>query len=118
MFDLIDAVIEWAEEEDAKGPMSAWDQEIWGVEKSCGTAYCIAGKVAANAGWRPADGSFSMLEKDGVYELTSCVATEILGIDHEDAEYLFNAENSLKELKEIRDAIARRNGHPTKWSRK
>lgn len=52
-FDIIDAQIAWAEAEEAKGAMSAWRQGDWLTDDApCGTAYCIAGHIAYDAGYR------------------------------------------------------------------
>src|SRR5690606_18006810 len=55
-------VVAWAKQEAKKGEHSTWDQSVWawGVtsdrfsgglqEADCGTAFCIAGKLCADAG--------------------------------------------------------------------
>lgn len=50
----IDAHIEWARTEEAKGKLSAWYQGRWAKDDApCGTAYCIAGHTMAQEGYFP-----------------------------------------------------------------
>lgn len=127
-FDLIDQEIDWAETEEAKGEMSAWDQEVWAVDDApCGTAYCIAGHVAAGAGWRPTvrlylSGSqeldyVNLINDDGEEWEVDAISSEILGIETtwNYADDLFRSDNTLEDLKRIRDNFAESEGVPTKW---
>ena len=50
----IDALIDWAETEHAKGTASGWEQNDFATprpESDCGTADCIAGKWGIDHGW-------------------------------------------------------------------
>ena len=112
-FDLIDEQIAWAEAEEAKGDMSAWNQSDWVDNAPCGTAYCIAGHVVfshpdvevvfPNLGY---DASVGVVYFDGRPQLVADVAQEVLGLGTCCASDLFDAYNTIDDLKYIRDGIA------------
>lgn len=126
-FDLIDQEIDWAETEESKGEMSAWDQGVWAVDYApCGTAYCIAGHVAAGAGWRPTVRLYpsgaqvldyaNLINDDGEEREVDDISSEILGIDPCNyADDLYSSDNTLEDLKRKRDNLAESEGVPTKW---
>ena len=125
-FDLIDKHIAWAEAEEAKGEMSAWNQQRWVTNDApCGTAYCIAGHVAVEAGWKPVpyNGTF---RKGGNTAFADAIGVEVLGLegytvyddDPDEPGYpdLFLPLNGIVDLKRIRDEYAEEEGFPLKYS--
>lgn len=111
---LLRKAVEWAESE-ARKPIeqSEWCQEFFAVlgrriGRDCGTAYCIAGYVAEQAGLPSFD--------------SSVTAMNLLGIELEDAwgnfdwdertghHGLFAASNSIEDVREIAEQIARKYG--------
>jgi hypothetical protein len=105
-----------------------WRQDSWFYQGDggCGTAACLAGTVVLQAGWKPTawstagDGSRSSAEavRDGEHQDVEEIAMEILCGDRsawKDPDYtpdeqtcqdLFEARNSLDDIKTIRDEIA------------
>lgn len=70
-----------------------YDQTAYGSPTSCGTAHCIAGHAAAISGCQPNDwGMWSTVRAPGREELrdTHDVAAELLGLNAEEADDLFN----------------------------
>lgn len=128
-FDLIDAEIAWAEAEEAKGEMSAWNQGNWVTTNApCGTAYCIAGHLAAQDGWQPAQVQWWYgIDRENWRKARSrrkiwLLGADLLGIKarrfwggEEDLPYLFTSSNTVADLKRIRDNYARAEGYPTKY---
>lgn len=136
-FDLIDDEIAWAESEKAKGVMSAWNQDEWAINYApCGTAFCIAGHVAARVGhidWGTNGNARSVIAvtmPNGEDREIWSVATETLGLTayqewypEEDGDMegfnpgdLFSGSNSIRDLKRIRDQYAELEGVPTKYN--
>ncbi len=106
---LLDALA-WArhqEELRLAGERSEWDQTDWIKVTSCGTSCCIAGRVVLTNGWKPIDsGSSGMIANEyGVFREVDDVARELLGITHEEAYYLFLAENTLADVEEIIEGL-------------
>jgi hypothetical protein len=78
----------------------------------CGTAYCVAGKVVTDAGYKPvysftfgtgnigevADGE----ETYGISEL----ASELLGVTYEDGNRLFASHNTAQDIRKVAEEIA------------
>lgn len=105
---LLRKAVEWAESEARKPEVECeWYQGHfmvpgYEIDRTCGTAYCIAGHVASDAGMWPENG--------GVDE----VAMDLLGIKFEDAwcdEYgLFCSWNDIEDVRRIAEQIARKYG--------
>src|SRR5690606_1799762 len=88
-----------------------WDNEEL-VEKAlsagtaCGTSCCIAGKVALDAGWKPASGvGGAAVLRDGEFRTVRDVAIELLGLSEDDATRLFYGLNSIYDLYRIANEI-------------
>jgi len=89
MFDKVAKAIEDSPER--------YDQNDYAVEKSCGTAYCIAGWTAYLDGWQfdiGDDGWFSdWVHKTGTdireEKLIDVVAEELLGVSNAESDVLF-----------------------------
>jgi hypothetical protein len=110
------ALARWAAGEDTKrrlGLPNEWNQTHWFrrpdaaegtvTDTECGTACCIAGKVAAEDGGKPRFpfGSIvtgEVLMPDGTSHHVRNYAKEALGLDEEQAERLFEAGNSLEDV--------------------
>lgn len=122
--ELLDKIIAKIEEQP-----ESWDQEFYARKKDdspCGTAYCVAGWAAVLSGrtfnWQEPiiPREWSTLE-DKVYfsdypeHLTdgahvAWYAQNMLVLSDEDADALFDCANTLDEIKEMRDNLAR-NGY-------
>ncbi len=121
----LEGLLAWAEAEHAKklaGLPSEWDQGHWAIQRpdgtpiaaSCATACCIAGKTVAALG-----GRFLL---DDVYDRGYQTATEAelpsgdvvdvedfarlhLGLDYEQAEALFDGDNTIHDVRRIITAL-------------
>lgn len=121
---LLRKALEWAEEE-AEKPFaeSQWRQASWVVgpgralvnpqgeyETKCGTAYCFAGWTAYATLGEHEDLRLGgdILDKTTGKRVTHCEdrAIEELGITPAEADALFYADNSIKRLRKIAEAIA------------
>jgi hypothetical protein len=113
---LLRKAVEWAESEAAK-PVeeSEWFQTFYHVagkeiDRSCGTAYCIAGWTVHEHG--QGDVGLSTLTDQQI----SDAARDLLGIDDGDAwgiicePGLFDPNNSIEDVREIAESIARKYG--------
>lgn len=116
----LQGLLAWAEgeaEKAAQGKPSQWDQTIWSNE--CGTSCCIAGKVALEEGLTPRvstfyprtvrnfvtpDGDFVTPDGDSVDP--SDFAQDKLGLTLEQADALFEENNTLSDLRHIIGKIA------------
>lgn len=108
--------VEWVESENRKPKAeSEWYQGYYAVgglmiERTCGTAHCLAGFIAEQDGGHRIDA----LMIDGDYG--GQVAIDLLGITNrdawgdDDAFGLFTAGNTVEEIREIAETIARRYG--------
>ena len=111
----IDALIDWAETEHAKGTASGWDQNDFATprpESDCGTAYCIAGKWGIDHGWtfqfrhrnlpvwRAPDGSMS-----GTPSVDAADALGIPRLGYTADRHLFEASNTIEDLRRIADGL-------------
>jgi len=91
--------------------------------QGCGTAMCLAGTIAWQAGWKPISPEdwstttddygnpvkiCALVAKDGVDRHVGTLARELLGLDGDDADNLFGAYNTLADLRRIRDELAER----------
>lgn len=96
-----------------------WGQRDWFYrgDGGCGTAACLAGTIALLDGWQPTswcpkwDGgeSSGSAVKDGVEDYVENIATAILGIrpaPGPDLHPLFEVENTLDDIKRVRDELA------------
>ena len=149
-------LLAWAEDEHEKalrGEPSQWDQSDWiDVEdiyyspdqeqalaawEPCGTACCIAGKVALEAGGRPAlkrsssgfvhvSGSAVDLPDGRENVLVEDLAADILGLSSDVAALLFNGSNDIHDLRVLisalnsgvtdRDELCDLNGRGQRWA--
>lgn len=129
---LLRKVVEWVEEQEALTEGRVWYQEAWLADASdeelsslndayvsCGTVYCVAGKIALDAGWRimhTADGRINdwTVEKDGMQMEVRSVAARELGLEADvlvydpstDVERLFEASNSAARVRAVAEDIA------------
>lgn len=136
-FSKLDAAIDWAIEEDAKakrGEVSLWDQRYWASQSpvDCGTACCLAGNIVSREGgkfagfyegelwdegadmWVTVLVSWKAVDGEGRWHEIDEWATEIL----ETTQYvysIFGAENTIDDIKSIRDDWAEDEGVPTRW---
>lgn len=112
---LIRKYVEWVEAQEKLQHGRQWYQGNWflditkeiqedGFEQwSCGTACCVAGKVVMDHGWLPYSESY--VEKDGEKRIVWILAAELLGIDHDDADRLFDGDNDARRIREIAEEI-------------
>lgn len=77
-------------------------QEMWFSENDCGTAACFAGWAcllsgleAVNAGCRSAE----VTTPHGVHGVAAVEAKKLLGITHDEADIIFDANNSADMLR-------------------
>ena len=123
----LDDAIEWAAREDAGRHVDGdprWDQGEWLVVDECGTACCIAGRIALAAGWVP-----DVDDQTGGYRIgrirnpeagkTGYVvetADRIIIGDYADysgsvpyniVSELYDSGNDLDDIRSYRDALAR-----------
>lgn len=113
--DRLEALYAWAAEQDAlrrAGLPSHWDQGnwiVWGTD--CGTACCIAGKVALEDGGQPLDRSGALSEfvilMDGEVTEIDAHAERVLGLTRDQASALFEGDNDLADLRVVIDAVGR-----------
>lgn len=106
----IAALIVWAETESlAEGGQCRWNQQYFAARHpDCGTTYCIAGQCCIQAGvemryvGRYIYGGWEMTydttEEDRTVDV---VASEILGLNRGQACLLFDANNTIDDLKHI-----------------
>lgn len=116
--DKLIEVVKWAAGEDAKqklGLPSEWEQGYWlsyrgegtgiGANGFCGTACCIAGKVALDDGWRPppelsawrGNVGATVIKNDEVRSVGP-LAREILGLTENQADRLFSGDNTYEDV--------------------
>lgn len=113
---LLRKVVEWVEWQDALYEGKEWYQGTWFyqsffVEETewCDSAMCVAGKVATDAGWMPtmvASYYDSCVVKDGEKRLVWDVAAELLGLEQEVADTLFDGDNEAHDIRRIAEGIA------------
>jgi hypothetical protein len=120
---LLRKTLEWAHEEwnkKLRGEISEWAQGTWmtsttniyGTERTvealragtaCGTACCIAGKVALDDGWHQ-DGMSGLggtLRRDGETDNAFDIGQELLGLNADQAAALFSGYNTIYSLYRI-----------------
>lgn len=123
--------VEWVEWQDSLpdgDPQKEWMQSAWTVRLdkirkdfapeewsvlvganrfTCGTTYCIAGRIAADEGWKPHGRHVvSMVERDGDVAAIRVVAAEALGITQAQADRLFYCNNDTAKVRDIAEKIA------------
>ena len=118
---LLRTAVEWAESEASKPEGDSEWYQAWfsilgqDIDRTCGTAYCIAGYVAHQAGGH----NISIGAIDG--DETGSVAMDLLGIDSYDAwgvdwgdyyqhDGLFFSDNTIEDVRLIAEQIALRYG--------
>lgn len=88
--------LEWAESHP-----DDWNQQQYAQRTSCGTTYCIAGKTAADHGWKflwHQSDTPLYCTKNGQERPPGEVAGEILGLCTHQADLLFEFDNNLPSL--------------------
>lgn len=119
---LLRKAVEWAEAEASKPGGGHWCQATWKLDldasqenavhiaslAQCGTAFCIAGWVAAQElGEDRVDYNGFVHYEDGTVEHVADFAADALGIAAvEDADDLFAGGNSIERVREVAEAIA------------
>jgi hypothetical protein len=119
--ELLDKIITKIEENPEQ-----WNQKYWisadvanpETGESCGTAYCVAGWAVTLAGATPVWNRFSSMKTTAINATTGfCTfdagrirgvedyAMELLDLPEEDAHELFHADNTLDDIKRIRDEL-------------
>lgn len=108
-------VLAWATEQDElkrAGKPSEWNQSTWirwdgTKQEPCGTACCIAGKIALEEGLRPNTGGYeaprdwmtAMGQLNGNSIGVDEVAMEVLELTEDQADLLFEGDNNLADLR-------------------
>jgi hypothetical protein len=113
--ELLRKTIEWAESESVKaaaGERSEWNQGTWLRTNDCGTACCVAGKVAYDEGFRVLDdvlgvNTGKIIDADGVESDLSIseIAQDRLGLSHNAGAALFDGDNDIADLWHIANVI-------------
>lgn len=92
---------------------SEWQQSIWGVQSSCGTSFCFAGTAlhlngneldwveTLNGNLRTGNLSLNGARINNILDSPSRAARYELGISEYSADILFDATNSLTDIKDI-----------------
>lgn len=112
----LDALLAWAEaehEKQQKGLPSEWDQGSWAKvapQVACGSACCIAGKAVARAGGvfllpvgpRPGRTTTDFAEMPNGREVyISDEAEDLLGLNSDQADALFEQDNTIEDVRRI-----------------
>jgi hypothetical protein len=112
---LLREVIDWAEAEAAKTEgFREWNQDAWMMNTECGTTYCIAGYVVAQSPLfepttvKDRQSSWAELRRTDTGQRVpwSTAAAELLGLTRDDADDLFEADNSIEDVRRIAEEIA------------
>lgn len=110
--ELLDQALAWAEHSENQAGVPRWDQSTYLRKTECGTACCIAGWVALHEGAQPildSDGdpdSLMVTDSDGHRQDIPVLARKALGLTYEQAGFLFWGDNTLEDLKRMRDNLA------------
>jgi hypothetical protein len=116
---LLRKAVEWAEAEAAKTDGTClWDQGSWAEQTDCGTTYCIAGYTVlialpqAEMREREDENEPGLLDLyvDGERAWWSETAASVLGITREECLDLFEADNSIADVRLFAEQIAARAG--------
>ena len=108
---LLDDAIDWAESQQALGVDSLWSQELWAGKTECGTACCIAGRIALSTGHAfddTSDNAQPAAELELGAEFLPNLGKEALSL-------MFSSENDLLALEQYRDYIAAELGLPPRF---
>lgn len=107
---LLRKAVEWAESEAAKPrEVSQWHQTRFAEPIDCGTAYCLAGWVAVNDGLPQSVFAEYMAKSDASGEAAITIedrAAAVLGLTDEQANRLFDADNTIEDVREIAESMA------------
>jgi hypothetical protein len=114
---LLRKAVEWVQAEAQKPPReSEWYQGEWrakGIEvgRTCGTVYCVAGYVAevtgTEWGW-PVGDCLSVVSESG--QFASVIAQDALGLSEDEADELFDGDNTAKDVLRIARNICEERG--------
>lgn len=120
---LLDQALEWAERSSTSQlnfGEPRWNQCYWYDDKYidadaddpapvCGTACCIAGYISLISGAEPhpQNKGFYILTPEGQVSTYSDYAASLLGLNDRDQGLLFTANNTLPQLHQMRDNLAR-----------
>lgn len=112
------ALADWVEYQAQLPPDKRhWDQSVFyndGSEVACGTAYCVAGKVALDDGYKMVAGQQSarLFDDDGAPIYTSwgflhadTYAQKALGLTFDQGEDLFAWHNTAEDIRRIVEEI-------------
>lgn len=90
-----------------------WEQGHYAVKTPCGAAYCVAGHVVVAKGhqidWTLRRTATRIVDTRDLYALSPTihsVARESLGLDCDDADLLFRADNTLSDLWRIAEQLS------------
>ena len=108
---LLDDAIDWAKAEHALGVDSLWRQYLWAGKTDCGTACCIAGRIALSTGHAFDDICFNA-QPAAELELG---AEFLPNLGREALSLMFGSDNDLLALQEYRDYIAAELGLPPRF---
>lgn len=116
---LLRKMVEWVEEQEKLTEGREWWQGFWATDTSrgtfielvdsksyCGTAFCVAGKLAYDDGWKPKwlpDGEAYEVTRDGETKEIAGVAAGLLGIAPDTR--LFDANNTAAVIRRIAEDI-------------
>lgn len=108
---LLRKAVEWAEAEAAKTDGTClWVQQSYITETACGTAYCIAGYVAAVSPEVTIPSTWSFPQMGGREVPYHEVGQTLLGLTTDEAYDLFDALNTIYDVRETAEEIAARAG--------
>jgi len=108
---LLDDAIDWAESQQAPGGDGLWSQEIWAGKTDCGTACCIAGRIALSTG-HAFDDIYFDAQPAAELELG---AESLPDLGKEALSRMWEPDNDLLALQEYRDYIAAKLGLPPRF---
>lgn len=107
---LLRKIVEWVEEQDQLPEGREWYQGGWFTIKRdapwCGTAMCVAGKVALDAGWKQRRGTGSRVVRDNEEGSANDVARDLLGLNDWQAEQLFSGGNDVIDIRRFAEKFA------------
>lgn len=122
----LDDAIEWATREDAGRHVDGdprWNQSRWLMVDECGTACCVAGRIALQAGWVADDNDPASAEMRArirhpetdrtgyVLEVADQIiigdyADDSGSVPYEIVSELYDADNDLEAIRRYRDQLA------------
>ena len=96
----------WGQTRDAFGRFIRGGKRLQ-KDPSCGTCCCIAGWVALEAGAQEIPHMPGMCQTpDGELRVVAELARKELGLSYQQGSHLFNADNTIKDIRRIAEAIA------------